>query len=55
MGGILLIWGLIELNSWITLLGFTLVTLGKLWFIDRMVWLYSDMKGVNQEYQSWLY
>ncbi|MBD2518761.1 hypothetical protein H6G93_28105 [Nostoc sp. FACHB-973] len=55
LGGILLIWGLIELNSWITLLGFTLVTLGKLWFIDRMVWLYSDMKDVNQEYQSWLY
>lgn len=54
-GGILLIWGLIELNSWITLLGYTLVTLGKLWFIDRMVWLYNDMKDVNQEYQSWLY
>ncbi len=54
-GGILLIWGLIELNSWITLLGFILVTLAKLWYIDRMVWLYKDMKDVNQEYQSWLY
>ncbi|MDZ8240651.1 MAG: DUF6653 family protein [Nostoc sp. ChiQUE01a] len=44
-----------ELNSWITLLGYTLVRLSKLWFIDRMVWLYNDMKDVNQEYQSWLY
>jgi len=27
---------------------------GKMWFCDRMVWLYEDMKGVNAEYSSWL-
>ncbi|NJM71476.1 MAG: hypothetical protein HC862_15300 [Scytonema sp. RU_4_4] len=27
-----------------------LVLLSKLWFIDRMVWLYEDMKDANPEY-----
>ena len=54
-GGILVVVGLVLLHVWLTLLGFTLTTLGKLWFIDRMVWLYRDVKDVNAEYQSWLY
>ncbi len=28
--------------------------LGKMWFCDRMVWLYEDMKDSNKEYASWL-
>lgn len=55
VGGILVIFGLIVLNVWLTVLGFTVVTLGKLWYIDRMVWLYQEMRNVNPEYQSWLY
>lgn len=54
-GVVFLIWGLVALNFWPTLLGVTLVYLGKLWFIDRMVWLYEDMKDVQPEYRSWLY
>ena len=27
---------------------------GKMWFCDRMVWLYEDMKDTNPEYRSWL-
>jgi hypothetical protein len=54
-GIIFLIWGLVALNVWPTLLGVTIIYLGKLWFIDRMVWLYEDMKDENLEYQSWLY
>jgi hypothetical protein len=27
---------------------------GKMWFCDRMVWLYEDMKGTHPEYGSWL-
>lgn len=54
-GIIFLIWGLVALNVWPTLLGVALVYLGKLWFMDRMVWLYDDMKDVQPEYQSWLY
>jgi len=28
--------------------------LGKLWFVDRMVWLYEDMKDADPAYRSWL-
>lgn len=49
------LWGLIALDIWPTLLGLALVTLGKLWFLDRMVWLYEDMKDARPEYRSWLY
>ena len=28
---------------------------GKLWFLDRMVWLYEDMKGADSRYRRWLY
>lgn len=48
-------WGVIELAIWITLFGAALTYAGKLWFLDRMVWLYEDMKDANSEYQSWLY
>ena len=27
---------------------------GKMWFCDRMVWLYEDMKDQNPEYGGWL-
>ena len=27
---------------------------GKMWFCDRMVWLYEDMKDTHPEYSSWL-
>jgi len=27
---------------------------GKMWFCDRMVWLYEDMKDKHPEYGSWL-
>lgn len=28
--------------------------LAKMWFVDRMVWLYEDMKDQQPEYRSWL-
>jgi hypothetical protein len=30
------------------------VILAKTWFIDRMVWLFEEMKD-HPEYQDWLY
>lgn len=39
-----LIYGLAALAIWPTLLGLSLVMGGKLWFCDRMVWLYEDMR-----------
>lgn len=39
-----IIWGLAFLKIWPIFFGCALVYLGKLWFIDRMVWLYRDMR-----------
>lgn len=50
-----LILGLINLEVYPTLIGTILIILGKLWFIDRMRWLYEDMKDSHAEYRSWLY
>ena len=55
IGMVFLIWGLIALDIWPTLLGTAIAYLGKLWFVDRMVWLYEDMKDAMPEYKSWLY
>ncbi|MES1026090.1 DUF6653 family protein [Gloeocapsa sp. BRSZ] len=55
VGGVFVIWGLVILSVWYVIFGFTLVTLGKLWYIDRMVWLYEEMKDINLEYRNWLY
>jgi hypothetical protein len=48
-------WGLYRLEFWPTLFGVLLVFCGKLWFLDRMVWLYEDMKDVHPDYRRWLY
>jgi hypothetical protein len=36
-------------------LGVALAYLGKSWYLDRMVWLYEDMKEKNELYRSWEY
>jgi len=50
-----LIWGLYKFHIWGVLLGLVLVIFGKLWFLDRMVWVYEDMKTKSDEYSSWEY
>jgi hypothetical protein len=50
-----LVWGLYRLQLWPTLFGVLLVFSGKLWFLDRMVWLYHDMKDAHPDYRRWLY
>jgi hypothetical protein len=44
-------WGVARLAVWPTLLGVVLVYAGKLWFLDRMVWLYEDVgqRGVEPD------
>jgi len=37
-----------------TLAGGVTALLAKLWFCDRMVWLYEDMKDKNPRYRAWL-
>ena len=50
-----LVWGLIALAPWPTAFGLGFVILGKLWFLDRMVWLYEDMVDADPRYRGWLY
>lgn len=39
------IYGLWSVNLWAVTLGIALIVGGKIWFVDRMVWLYRDMEG----------
>jgi len=54
IGGILVIYGVFQYHLWVTLLGSVLIYAGKLWFLDRMVWLFENMKQVPK-YKKWLY
>ena len=53
-GMIFAIWGIVGFHFWSAILGIVLAYLGKSWYLDRMVWLYEDMKDIS-EYKQWLY
>lgn len=48
------IYGLYALEIWPTVLGMACAIIAKIWFCDRMVWLYEDMRKQNAVYASWL-
>jgi hypothetical protein len=54
LGMLLSIWGVVALSVWPAVMGVALAYAGKSWYLDRMVWLYEDMKHVP-EYADWLY
>ena len=37
-----LLWGVLAFDPWPVMFGLAVVYFAKLWFIDRMVWLYED-------------
>jgi hypothetical protein len=43
IGGIILIVGLWKLEINLTIIGTIIVYLSKMWFLDRMVWIYEEM------------
>lgn len=45
-------WGLVALDPWAAALGTLIVILAKLWFLDRMAWLWHDMRG-HAGYRGW--
>lgn len=47
------IWGVVVLSPWPAVLGSALATLAKLWFCDRMAWLWRDMRHATPVYRSW--
>jgi hypothetical protein len=55
VGLVLAIWSTVNYSVCGAILGVALAYLGKSWFLDRMVWLYEDMKTQNVTYQSWEY
>lgn len=54
IGMVLIIWGVIALSIWPTITGTAIAFAFKVWYVDRMVWLYEDMKHLP-EYGEWLY
>jgi len=54
-GAVAWVYGIWALDPLTTVLGLVLVVISKSWFLDRMVWLYEEMKGENEEYASWEY
>ena len=55
IGTIPFIWGLVVLHIWFVIIGGLITFISKLWFADRMVWLYEDIKDASPKYKSWLY
>lgn len=45
--------GFVTAKFWLALGGWLLAIAFKLWFVDRMVWLYEVMSSSVPEYQSW--
>ena len=54
IGGLLMAAGLIAAEPWVYLAGCIGAGLCKLWFLDRLVWLYEDMAREVPEYRAWL-
>lgn len=48
-GLLLILFGLLVFGVWPTLFGMALVYFGKLWFLDRMVWLWEDMQASSPQ------
>ena len=48
-----LVYGLVVLDPIATVTGVIIVQVAKLWYLDRMVLLFDDVKTQNAEYASW--
>jgi len=54
MGLPFFLYGLYSLDLWALIFGNVWIMTFKAWFVDRMVWLYLDVKDADPKYQSWL-
>jgi hypothetical protein len=43
LGVALAIYGVVVLSAWAAVMGVAVAMLAKMWFLDRMAWLHSDM------------
>jgi len=53
-GAVTLLYGIIMLEPLTTVTGCCITYLGKLWYVDRMVWLFEDL-GDRPEFKNWVY
>ncbi|MEM6662256.1 MAG: DUF6653 family protein [Pseudomonadota bacterium] len=45
LGAMILLWGVVWLDVWSTMTGLALTMVLKVWFCDRMAWLYLDLRS----------
>jgi hypothetical protein len=53
-GFLISLYGAIATDFTTLLAGGLVAWMSKMWLVDRMVWLYEDMKDKTPEYRSWL-
>jgi hypothetical protein len=53
IGMLCIIGGVLVFDPWLTVFGTMLAYMGKLWFVDRMVWVWNEMQDATPEYRSW--
>jgi hypothetical protein len=53
IGLLFIVGGVLVFDPWPTLFGTMMAYMGKLWFAERMVWLWHDMQDAVPEYRSW--
>jgi hypothetical protein len=54
-GMIVAIWGIVALDLNLAVFGTIITMVGKSWYLDRMVWIYREMKDESPEYKKWDY
>ena len=54
LGVAILVYGLVALDPWATVCGVVGSVGPKVWMVDRMVWLYHDMRDKHEPYAAWL-
>ncbi|GAB5468213.1 MAG: hypothetical protein Kilf2KO_12430 [Rhodospirillales bacterium] len=50
---VLALYGLAVGNFWATFAGWHAAVLAKVWFVDRMAWLWDEMKDKHPVYRAW--
>ena len=45
--------GFLNQSFWLALVGWHAAIMAKIWFCDRMAWLWQDMKMGNEQYRRW--
>ena len=51
-GMLVVFWGILFYDLWPVVSGMALVYCGKLWYLDRMVWIWEEMKDATPEYRG---